>query len=243
MRNNTPPIKIAICDDSVEDSDQIRDAVEQYLRLGDYHVEICSFKGTSELLAACNQEKFGIFILDIMMDDLNGIQVAKEIRKTFSETPIIFASSSREYAVESYEIGAAYYILKPVTPEKLAPAFLRCQNVLSASRKYLDVMADRETVRVYEKDVVFAEAFGNRVVLHTARGDVSTYTPLDKLMQSLGDSFLRCHRSFFVNMLCVGRVNGREFVLKTGETIPIRTNGRAEVLQQYNRFLVESLRR
>lgn len=236
-------IDIIICDDNREDAKKIGQMLDEYSAANGFDVQKSFCNSADELISMCERKDFDIFILDVMLGEHNGIDIAREIRKKFVHAPIIFMSCSRDYAVESYEIGAEYYMLKPVNRERFIAAMEKCRELFLTSRRFLDVVTGREMLRIYEKDIISAEAFGNRVVLHTTKGDIPTYTPLDKILQGVGTAFLRCHRSFCVNMSYIERVNGREFLLKNGDRVPIRTNGRADVLQLYNRFLVESVRR
>lgn len=140
-------------------------------------------------------------------------------------------------------MDALYYIVKPITDEKLKTAMKRAIGTLTARRRCLEIVSGRKTMRVSFQDILYAEAFGNQIILHTPYGDIPTYQSLTTLLKQTGDSFLRCHRSFLVNMDYIKRVERKDFILTSGARIPIRTNGRTQVIEQYNRYFTNQLRR
>ena len=98
------------------------------------------------------------------------------------------------------------------------------------------------TERVLVHDVIYAETFGHRTLLHLRNRTIETTTPLTKVDEAGGRSFLRCHRSFMVNMDHVSRVMGKGFLMDDGHEVPIRANGAAQVVAAYHDYLFEAVR-
>ena len=112
-------IHIAICDDSKQERQILAALFKRYQELHATPLQIHIFQNGFSLLDAIDQGKrFDITILDILMPGENGIEIARNIRASGADTEIIFLTSSPEYAVDSYEVKAQNYLLKPVTEEK-----------------------------------------------------------------------------------------------------------------------------
>lgn len=122
-------IHIAICDDSKQERQILAALFKRYQELHATPLQIHIFQNGFSLLDAIDQGKrFDITILDILMPGENGIEIARNIRASGTDTEIIFLTSSPEYAVDSYEVKAQNYLLKPVTEEKF---FVSIDSILA----------------------------------------------------------------------------------------------------------------
>ena len=112
-------MKIAICDDDREEIKRISSILKCYNKERKIQLEYNIFSGGVELSSVAQRENYNIYILDIIMPVLNGIDLAREIREFDKVSPIIFLTSSPEFAVESYSVKAADYLVKPIDKERL----------------------------------------------------------------------------------------------------------------------------
>lgn len=242
MKQDDTLIKVAICEDDTADQQMLTSLLADYFNHYALSFTVSVFPSSKDLLRVLPARNFSLLFLDIFLDKTNGMELARHIRSLGFDVPIIFTTMSRDFAVESYEVNALYYIVKPVTGEKLAAAMKKTVENLTARQHCLEVVSGRETLRVCFQDILYAEAFGNQIILHTLQGDLPTYQSLNTLLKQSGDSFLRCHRSFLVNMDYIKKVDKKDFVLTSGDRVPIRTNGRAQAIEQYNRYFTNRLR-
>ena len=104
---------IALCDDNQTELSRLISILEEYRSKRDSSMTYEIFRSAAELLEAMPGHHFNLVFLDILMPGITGMDAAREIRHSNSTIPIIFLTSSREYAVESYRVNAADYILKP----------------------------------------------------------------------------------------------------------------------------------
>ncbi len=111
-------MKIAVCDDDPNDRALMLSLVREYLELHNYHIRIDEFESGEAFLAA-EVPSYDLAILDIFMDELNGIETAKKLMQDNPNTRIIFCSTSNAYAAESYDVSALRYFIKPISREKL----------------------------------------------------------------------------------------------------------------------------
>lgn len=235
-------LNILICEDDAEDEAQLRKALGACNLLRDVEHRIESFTTPRQLLLNYDAQETDILFLDILMQDENGIDVAHRVRELNADVPIVFVTSSPDYAVASYGVNAIHYLMKPVTPDAVDIALARCKRVINAERRTIEIVSGRMTERVLVRDVIYAETFGHRTLLHLRNRTIETTTPLSKIEEAGGQPFLRCHRSFMVNMDHVTRVMGKGFLMDDGHEVPIRTNGAAQVVAAYHDYLFEMTR-
>ncbi len=124
-------MKIAVCDDDIQCIAQVCALLEQWSQQKKIALTLYHFSDGDELLRAPQKHCMDLLILDIIMPLLSGLDTAKELRNKDDHTPIIFLTSSKEYAVDSYEVHALHYLLKPVSPTQLFDSmdyFLICPD-------------------------------------------------------------------------------------------------------------------
>ena len=240
MKQYDATLKIAVCEDEKQEQQALGNLLEDYFSAKQFHYTITYFPNGTKLLKAFEKQSFSLVFMDIFLQNENGMETARALRRKKINTPIIFTTTSHDYAIDSYEVAALYYLVKPVSPQALEAALSR--YIKEDDARYLEIVSERETIPVLLHDILYAEAFGNQIILHTASGDIPTYQSLDILARDAGPSFLRCHRSFLVNMDAIHSVDKKEFILCNGLRVPIRINGRAEAVQAYNHHFIESVR-
>ena len=112
-------LRIAICDDDQKDRDRVESLVKKYIEEKNIEAQVKVFDHPDNLIAQCEDFRPHIFILDIVMPMLSGIEAARELRWNLPDAQIIFATSESSYALESFDVNPINYILKPVGEEKL----------------------------------------------------------------------------------------------------------------------------
>ena len=173
---------------------------------------------------------------------LNGMDTARELRKTDKAARIVFLTSSPEFALESYEVKAQGYILKPVTDEKLREALEDCMAAVRKDPKNLLLKTPFGHQRLYLHNIEYAEAQNKRVVFFLKDGStVETAEPLysfeDKL--TLENGFFKCHRSYFVYMPSVESFDSTQIITDTKRTIPIARGYAKAFKEAYFTFMFE----
>lgn len=125
--------RIAFCDDDAALLHQMQDFLEQYRTLRGVQLELAPYTKPVELLADIEAGvRFDVLFLDVLMPGINGINAAREIRRYDTAVQIIFVTSSSEFAVQSYVVGAYYYQLKPIWKDSF---FRLTDAVLAECRK------------------------------------------------------------------------------------------------------------
>ena len=164
-------IHIAICDDSKQERQILAALFKRYQELHATPLQIHIFQNGFSLLDAIDQGKrFDITILDILMPGENGIEIARNIRASGTDTEIIFLTSSPEYAVDSYEVKAQNYLLKPVTEEKF---FASIDSILAEldekdTASFIIYTTEKQYSRIRVSSLVYGEVTHRTITLHLA---------------------------------------------------------------------------
>ena len=127
-------IKVAFCDDDVSVLDELKGLLDLYCKKRSQEIEYTAFHSSFELLGEIEKGiRYDILFLDIILPNENGIEIAKEIRRYDSVVKIIFLTSSSEFAVQSYTVGAYFYQIKPIWEENffrlMDSAISECQKM------------------------------------------------------------------------------------------------------------------
>jgi len=116
---------IAVCEDQKEEMELLQDLLQQWQRERKTVLRIKSFQNAADLLDVARKERFTLYLLDVMMPGINGMDAAREIRGFDTSAEIVFLTSFSAFAYESYSVKALDYLLKPINAELLFPVLDR----------------------------------------------------------------------------------------------------------------------
>lgn len=235
-------IHIAICDDSKQERQILAALFKRYQELHATPLQIHIFQNGFSLLDAIDQGKrFDITILDILMPGENGIEIARNIRASGTDTEIIFLTSSPEYAVDSYEVKAQNYLLKPVTEEKF---FASIDSILAEldekdTASFIIYTTETQYSRIRVSSLVYGEVTHRTITLHLADqtmiSAVMTFTEFQDILKAYPD-FIYPHRSYAVNMNYIQYVTKSDIILTDGQKIPLSRNNYTKISEQFLNF-------
>ena len=235
-------LQIGICDDSAQDRAALRDALSGlpgYRRAGD--LRITEYLSGEALLMDAEDGRcgFDLLFLDIFMCGVNGMETARELRAMGVKTPLVFLSSSRDFALESYDVEAAGYLLKPPDAEKLGRLLDKLLSPPERPRLAVKCAGRRQYCE-YDA-LLYLESSNNVTILHLLDGQLLRCGErLGALEAELGDKrFLRCHQSFLVNMDHIKGVDD-SFTMRDGSRVPIRVRSRRELTDAYYNYFVSN---
>ena len=213
--------KVAICDDSDVDRRYIMDMVRSWASAAGHEVQIDGFPSAeSFLFRYAGESDYDILLLDIEMGAMDGVTMAKELRKSNDTVQIIFITGYSDYISEGYEVAALHYLMKPVNEEKLCLVLDRAAEKLAKNERVLNFEVSGEMVRVPIYQIRYADVLGNYVTVH-ALTDVTVKMTLGELEKQLDERFYRVGRSALVNLTQISRVTKAEIRLSDGTGIPL----------------------
>jgi len=205
----------------------IRSLLEAYLKQHAYAGRISVFTSGEELLATHSLGLYDVILLDIYMDGMSGIDTAKRIRAVDPTCAIIFITSSKDHAMESYSVLGSAYVVKPVNQESLQKALFTCREIFLRNARYIEIHVERKTMRIPLIKIFYAESRENYVFFYTSAGEFKTRATLDEIERQLGGlPFYRCHHSYLVNSNHIVKLDGNDVVMRNKDLVPMRKVGR-----------------
>ena len=238
-------LQLAICDDNIDELTNMVHLIDQYRLSKNLDCEYAVFHNGFELISALEKGKrFDLYFLDIIMPGFTGIDAAKGIREFDKTAPILFFTSSPDFALESYSVKAVNYVLKPITKDKL---FIILDDVLehvkAEEKKDAIIVKSNEGIqRILISNLVFAEVIGRYVLYHLRSGKVvecaESFSSVCDTLLKFG-CFVRTHRSYIVNMQYVDMIENNKVTLQTLSSVPIAQGKAREVKEQYLAYQME----
>lgn len=231
-------MKIAIVDDSPIDLDILRSFAAKYCESTCIAASVQTFSDSYEFLKCFCPGMFDLLFLDIMMDNLNGISLAKEIRKRDSRCFIIFSTASEDYAVEGFKVRAFDYMVKPLSYERFRETCDLCIRQLPADTHYIEVKEGRTYTKILVSDILYTDYYNHYIQIHTDTSIIRSYMSFSDFEPMLKPypQFLCCYRNCTVNMDYIDVMEDRSFILKNKIRVPIAAKLKNDVHKAYREY-------
>ena len=228
---------IGICDDDLVQVDFLRSHVELWATSRSMSVRISTFDSAESFLFNYDIDKsIDLLLLDIQMAKMDGVKLAKQIRKFNKSLQIIFITGYTDYILDGYDVDALHYLLKPVDVPKLYAALDKALEKIAFLERFLMISSAGESFKLPLSSIRYIEVLHN----HTSVVADEVYTvklPLKEIERSLDDSFFRCGRSFIVNLRFVHKSSKSDVTLRDGSVIPLSRG----LYNDLNRALIERI--
>lgn len=237
--------KIAICDDENLLRKTLREKMEKYCKNSGITCQIYDFDSGEKLLALPVESLPDILFLDIQMPGKSGMQIARELRSKKGDMILIFVTALSEYVYEAFDVNAFHYLVKPFDDEKLWEVLERAlaqyeklAEAVSPQRQAQAILVKRGglSTKVLLADIIYAEVFNRKVMLHTVNGDIEYYGKLTDLTEQTGADFYRTHRAYLVNLKYVEKYNADTVWLEQS-TVPMSKKQFAGFVRQYMQYI------
>ncbi|MBQ9765192.1 MAG: response regulator transcription factor [Lachnospiraceae bacterium] len=228
-------LKIVICDDEAQYRNILREKILQDSFAYDYETEIVEYSCGRELIKALDNSAIAdVYFLDIQMENGtdDGICIARELRRRGIKSLIIYVTSFIDYVQIGYEVKAFRYLLKNQIEEKLPMVLGDIRHELSGE-DFFSFHISGENIRINKSEIMYIESDRRQLKLYTDNaGDYCFYESMDNVQKALGESFIRCHRSYMVNMAYIKGWKGEQIELTSGTIIPISRSYAKDVKQR-----------
>ncbi len=213
-------IKIVICDDSREDVSCLTSCIGQWARESGSEISTEAYSSAEEYLmksaGGCD-----IFLLDVEMRNLSGIELAKKLRKNNVTSEIIFITAHTEFIGEGYEVDALHYLIKPVDRHKLFAVLDKAADKLSSEREYIIVKSGESRQKIYLDEIYCCEARLHETDVHTKTGVITARESFSSFCARLGEGFFRIHRSYTVSLRAIHEISRKTVTMDDGTILPL----------------------
>ena len=233
-------IKFAICDDEPIMMQEISNQLSQYMigrKISSYSVTNFS-NGCSLLESDCD---FDVIFLDIQMEHLNGMDIAKMLRQRKNHSLLIFVTVLKECVFDAFEVEAFDYLVKPLDSGHFKRTMDRIiKSIQQRENKSIVVQRGTSCDVILFAEIVYCEVQGRKIYIHQSNGKITDYyDKLDDLEQRIDGRFFRCHRSYLVNLEYVRGYNVGQVMLSQGNKIPVSRLRERDLTQALLRYMKE----
>lgn len=215
---------IAVCDDQAEELSALTALLDQWQAERHFPLRYHTFRSAAGMLDAAQRERFSLYLLDVMMPGIDGIDAARELRSFDDAADIVFLTSSPGFAYESYGVRALEYLLKPISAALLFPVLDGLSLREQRPQDGLTLKAGATLIRVPFSLLSYVEVRGKHLYFHQTDGQVREVVGSMRDYEPLllaRPEFMRVHRSYIVNMLQVSELSPAGVRTFSGMNLPV----------------------
>lgn len=224
-------LDIAICDDDPTQLSLLAAYTEEFIQANAIGAVIHQFDHPDKLLSSCEKHRYHLYILDIVMPMINGLEVGKAIREYDQEAFILYATNEPNFALQSFATHPINYLLKPIDKQQLFRTLSLAVSKLHLSEERTCLIKTRGGIQVFRYSEILYCEYSKHTVTYTLtrqrcftscviKGTFSQH--IEPLLQD--KRFMRPHVSYVLNMEHVDSFTKSQFTLRSGHTIPIAVN-------------------
>ena len=241
-------LNIAVVDDTRLDAEKLSRVVQHWLSDSRQHTgTLTHYPNGEELLKNFEPDKYNLVFMDILMQNLNGIDTARKIRLCDNHTLLVFTTGSREFAFDAFPLHPFDYVLKPYESERVIQVLSEAVNFLKAPDPVINVRVSRSVYSIPLRNIAVVEARDHFVELVLTDGRCllcsMTFGEVEAVLKD-DSRFLLCSRGVIINMDSVSSLSRSKdvFIMKDGLRCVIRVRGRAKILERFTQYQILRLR-
>ncbi|MCL2809563.1 MAG: LytTR family DNA-binding domain-containing protein [Treponema sp.] len=233
-------MNILICDDIKEEALKLEEAI----KTSGLEANLITFNNGADVLSYIKKGvNVDICFLDIIMPEIDGIELARKLRKENYNGKIIFLTSSNDYSTESYQVKAYFYLLKPPCPNEVKKILEEISTLSHVEDTAGLPVTNRKSLRfIYFHEISYIEVISPKVYFYLLDGStVIENMTLNEILPHLtmDGRLAQCHRSYVVNMDSVSHINAKEAFLRCGKKIPIARSNKEFSKKYFERIFKE----
>ena len=234
-------MKIAICDDDTRMAAEAEGIALECDKMTDIDTEV--FLSGPELIKALdNGSSFQIYLLDVMMPDISGLEVAEHIRQRDDSAVIIFITSNKEMMQRAFDVRAFNYLLKDDDRAHMKDVIYRAISYVDDQLSYFSYQKARERFIIRSGNIMYLESRLRKIRIVTCEGEDDFYDTMDDVVKRLSPVlFARIHKSFIVNLEYVKKLFGNEIQLDNGSTFNVTSNYQDSFNSKYSNFVIRQM--
>ena len=213
--------RAAIVDDSGVDAEYVLTALKNWAREREISVQAQRFDSAEQFLFSyADDKRWDILLLDIEMEAMDGVTMAKRVRQDNEAVQIVFITGYSDYIAEGYKVAALHYLMKPVNKDKLFSVLDRAVEKRKQEERCLNLASSGEMVRIPFYEIRYLDVHQNYVTVH-AKADYTVKRTLGDFEKELDERFCRVGRSMILNLKYIQRVTKLEVRLSDGTVLPL----------------------
>ncbi|MEG2298647.1 MAG: LytTR family DNA-binding domain-containing protein [Anaerovoracaceae bacterium] len=239
-------MKIAIIEDLITDAESL---IKQIERIGaelNTEMKITCYNEGKGFCAEYYKGEFDLVFMDICLGgSINGMDLAKEIRKVDDQVSIVFTTSEVDYAIEGFRVHALDYLVKPISYDHVSEAICRILGN-GKSEEDLIITIGKKDQKIYLSRIMWVSTYNHTLTFHMdGLEDITVYMRFREFLEQIDQvkTLVSCTRGVIVNLEYIDYIDRQSFVLKDGTTVPISRSKFGEMKKLFNDFIIELARR
>jgi len=239
-------LNIAIVDDTLSDCLRLKSFIQSWAAITPHSLSSLTTYSSGEDILSCFQPKmFHIVFMDIIMNTINGLQTALQLRAEDTELLIVFTTTSRDYAFDAFHVHPFDYLVKPYSKKQVDKILDEAVQLLTADDPYVTVKVSHSEYNIPLRLISSAVSNNHFVEINLVDGKClltsMTFRQAEKLFAD-DPRFLLCNRGIIVNMSHIAAQDNGVFIMKNGTHYPLRVNGQAKIKAAFHQYLIANMR-
>lgn len=243
-------MRVVICDNELKDTGRLETLLKEFAEAHtEMQIEWESFSLASELLKAMEKKEYDVYFLDILMPEMDGMELGREIRRQNRQAVIVYVTVSREFAFEAYGIHAFRYLEKPVQKNDVWELMETLGKIEDRKKEtMLGIRTRKGITKVCTEDIICIENVFRAAVYVMRSGErlqgICNRGSFESSVEPLSchPNFIHPHKSYFVNIDYIQTLSSNQMILENGMQIPISRKRYADIKSAYLKFLAEGSR-
>lgn len=231
-------MRVAIVDDEPAQRQALMDHVRAWAAARGCPPSLAAYGNAEAFLFALDTDRtVDVLLLDIQMPGMDGMALARRLRAGREQVQIVFVTGYEEHMAQGYDVAALHYLIKPVAQERLFAVLDRARDALNSAEATLLIEGAEGSVRLRQRDILYAEALSPMVRMQVADGAYEcrmNFADFEKLLDA--GRFVRCHRSYIVGLAHVRRITRTDVILEEGQAVPLARREYDAVHQAFIRY-------
>lgn len=236
-------MKVAFVDNNRQDMDNLTSSITKYSNESFDITSYDTYSNGESFLSEFYANKYDIVFLDIFMDTLSGVDVAFEIRKSDQNVKIVFCTTSNEFATESYQVDAFYYLVKPFSDRSIKQLIHKLSSLDFELSQFIRIS---DNIKIYPRNIIYTEYENHKIIIHQKDGNNLCIRMPQHQWEELICNYsyiVNCFKGIIVNLYEVDSKTDNSFSMSNGETLPISRRNIKEMNTIYSDFLFQKLRK
>ena len=236
-------MKVAFVDNNRQDMDNLTSSITKYSNESFDITSYDTYSNGESFLSEFYANKYDIVFLDIFMDTLSGVDVAFEIRKSDQNVKIVFCTTSNEFATESYQVDAFYYLVKPFSDRSIKQLIHKLSSLDFELSQFIRIS---DNIKIYPRNIIYTEYENHKIIIHQKDGNNLCIRMPQHQWEELICNYsyiVNCFKGIIVNLYEVESKTYNSFSMSNGETLPISRRNIKEMNTIYSDFLFQKLRK
>lgn len=231
-------LSIAICDDEASICDLYKEKVAEFMQGQGVVAKITTFHDSVAFLNILHEESFALILLDIDMPGVTGLQIAEKMSTLPQKPLLVFVTNQDALVYETFQYHPFSFIRKSFLETELEKVLAQVLSELGNGQQRFVFKNGKDTVAVLLSDILYFEAEGNYIVVHTKQAVYRMRDTMTRLEHELDKKgFVRIHKGFLVNQEAVYKLGNEEVVLADGGILPIGRSNREQSREKLMRYL------